>query len=68
MSFVFSVSWGVTASVASQTPAPRPARKEQPMDTFPVSGSASALRKCVFAPKRTPALGALNASTGARPL
>ena len=68
MSFVLSVSWGVTASVASQTPAPRPARNDAAMDTLPVSGSASKLRKCVFAPKRTPALGALNASTGARPL
>ena len=68
ISFVFIVSCGVTTRVASQMPAHNPARKLRPMDTFPVFLSANWFRKNWFAPKRTPAFGALKMSTGVKPV
>jgi hypothetical protein len=56
MNFTFTVSMGVTAKIASATPAPSPQARRMNGDKFPLSSAA-----CVFkyskVPKRTADFG-----------
>ena len=68
ISFVLIVSCGVTTAIDSVTPAASPARNAFPVETLPVVGSFSRLRKNWLPPKRMPAFGTEKTSVGVRPV
>jgi len=66
MTFVLTVSTGAVTNRASTTPAPRPATKFLPTESFPFSSRSFSLMK-EFKPNRIPAFGTLPINVGARP-
>ena len=68
ISFVLIVSCGVTTAIDSVTPAASPARNAFPVETLPVVGSFSRLRKNWLPPKRMPAFGTEKTSVGVSPV
>ena len=56
------------AAIDSVTPAASPTRNAFPVETLPVVGSFSRLRKNWLPPKRMPAFGTEKTSVGVRPV